>query len=1032
MLIDKQFGKVLAKTKRMENTYDGLIFRQVREIPFELFITEKHLRKPPEDVAYSPVKHGDVWGGEYLSGWFRARLPVDGSLSGRKLYLTARTGALETLLFINGVPGGVYASKVVVNSRGNHHTLLLTNGEEEGKLLDIALEGYCWYNETGTQPFDVPEHSDRRVTYDGIFLTEMRGEVKDFVIELRILNQLSESLPDDYRRAQVQNCLQEVYGIVPQKPEEYGEDEWTEALRRARAVMKPVLEAKNPQSAPYAGLIGHSHMDTAWLWTIDETIRKCARTYSNALSLMRQYPEYTFFQSSTYHSEMMRREYPAIFSEMKQRVEEGRYEPNGGVWVECDCNLVSGESLIRQFLWGQRWSKKYFNYRSDTFWLPDTFGYSSAIPQIMKGCDIRYFLTTKMSWNDTNTFPYDTFYWRGTDGSEVLTHFNVIHCAPDAATLVGKIVGNPNRPDDKPVLYKRVNDCRLISYGFGDGGGGPSYDMVETAIRLGDVEGCPKASHTTVSKFMDRLRDTSKDIPVYSGELYLELHRGTLTGKAEIKRNNRKAEIALHDLDFAAALAFADKKPYPSTHDLYETLLVHQFHDILPGTAIQEVNDRTIRAVGGMIRQADGAFDTLMSSGKGTGMALVNTLSWTRKEAYVPDGGLKPKGSRSQAVTDPQGNRKLYVENVEIPALSCTEFEAEPAKDEGGSSFRYDGNRLVTPCLTAVFDENGGIASLVDRASNRELRRKGGYPLNTFLLTEDVPLGWDNWDIDADAMAMLRPAASLEKREAVCDGKLQLRLRSVYSIGKNSTITQDMVFYANNPRIDFETVIDWDEKHRLLKTGFDLDVLTDAARHEIQFGYVLRNTFKRNRYEQAMFEVLNHKYTDLSETRFGVAILNDCKYGISIDGTLAALSLIKSGTHPDLRADRGRHVFTYSLLPHGGFSTENVVRPAYELNVPVRAVAGPAFRPEKPMAEVSAPNVIVETVKVAEDGDGVILRLYECEKSGCETDVALNFPHGRVFETNMLEEPIREIGGENGGVRLTFRAFEIKTLKVTL
>jgi Alpha-mannosidase len=1030
VLIEQQFQKVLAKTKTMENTYSKYIFRKTGSVDTLLYETENHYRNLPANVSYRPIKPGDVWGGEHITGWFQGKVLIDESSAGKRLFLSAQTGARESLLFLNGVPSGIYANKILVNSVGNHSSLQLTRGEAAGTAITFAVESYCWHNIEGTMPFEERETSDRKAVYQGVFIEEMREEVKDFVIELKILNQLSEHLPDDFRRAQVRNCLLQVYNAVPQKPAECDEETWTAGIGKARLLMKPVLESANPASAPTAGLIGHSHMDTAWLWTVDETIRKCARTYSNALSLMDQYPEYKFFQSSAYHSELMRREYPPLFEKMKARVRDGRYEPNGGVWVECDCNLVSGESLVRQFLWGQRWLKQNFGYRSNTFWLPDTFGYSGALPQVMQGCGIQNFLTTKMSWNDTNVFPYDTFYWRGIDGSEVLTHFNASHCYPDPATLIDEITGTPNRPDgyQRSVRHKMVNDCRLLSYGYGDGGGGPSYDMIETALRLKDVEGCPKASHTTVRDFMKKLRSGYGDIPVYAGELYLELHRGTLTGKHDIKRNNRKAEIALHDLDFAAAAARTVGEPCPPYRDLTETLLVNQFHDILPGTCIPEVNERVIGEVGNVVREYRRIFDGVMSpSGDRDCVSLVNTLSWDRGSACLPFYGAQPVGSNAQTIRNVRDEKMLYVEGIHIPAYASVRFKNEPVKEDRPSPFRYDGVRLDTPQLAVTFDGQGAIVSLVDKTSGRELRKEGGYPLNTFLMGEDVPLIYDNWDIDMDALAKMRPAASLIRREVTVDGALQFRLRSTYSLGKSSEITQDMIFYASTPRIDFETLVDWKETHQLLKTAFDLDITADTARHEIQFGYAERPTFKRNSYEQAMFEVLNHKYTDISETRFGVAILNDCKYGISIDGTQAALSLIKSGTHPDPGADKGLHLMTYSILPHGEFSAQNVVRPAYELNVPIRFLEGPSIRPDTPLLSVSAPNVIAETVKVAEDGDGIIVRLYECEKSGCDTNVSFNFPHHKVYLTNMLEEIEREIDEKE---KIRFRAFEIKTLKI--
>jgi|GEM_PF-2973978 len=402
------------------------------------------------------------------------------------------------------------------------------------------------------------------------------------------------------------------------------------------------------------GIIGHSHMDTAWLWTRDETIRKCARTYANALALMEQYPEYTFIQSSAFHAELMRRHYPDIFESMKKRIAEGRWEPNGGVWIECDCNLVSGESLVRQFLKGQRYTRKHFGYTADAFWLPDTFGYSAAIPQIMVGAGVKYFLTTKLSWNDTNAFPYDTFRWRGLDGTEVLTHFNFIHCWPDAGSLIERVYGTAYGSNGVSVQSegqpRLVNDKRLVSYGYGDGGGGPQYEMLETARRVFDLEGAPKTAHTTVSRFMRGLEKASAKFPVHVGELYFEGHRGTLTQMHQIKRNNRKAELAIRDLEFAEVWVRRysgvwNEEATEQRERIHATLLINQFHDILPGTSIPEVHDRALLEITEVVSHANrwtkkllGDIDEEDVDGDSMSVTLWNTLAWDRQETFALEG----------------------------------------------------------------------------------------------------------------------------------------------------------------------------------------------------------------------------------------------------------------------------------------------------------------------------------------------------------------------------------------------------------
>lgn len=1023
MILPQQFIKVWSKLSQMEDTYEKLIFPRIREIDAELFECSEHFREKPEGT-YRPVKKGDVWGGSGRSGWFAGEIRILPDEADKKLYLEAETGAIEAMLFLNGRPSGVYAHKIVENNRGNHHMLFIGK-REAGETIPFAVEGYCWHNGVGSQPFGIPDLDNKTSEYDGIWLCTVNERVKDFVFSLKILNQLHQFAKDDFRRAQVEKCLWDVFALVPQKPEEVAYETWMEALRLANERMQTALNVKNAPEAPCAGLIGHSHMDTAWQWTIDETIRKCARTYSNALNLMEEYDDYLFFQSSAYHGELMKRHYPAIYEGIKQRVKEGRYEPNGGAWIECDCNLVSGESMIRQFLWGQRWTQENYDYTSDVFWLPDTFGYSAAIPQILKGCGIRYFLTTKLRWNDTNEFPYDTFIWRGLDGSQVFVHFNDIHCKPDPEHIIDNVYGH--------TKLKMVNQDHLISYGYGDGGGGPSYDMVEMANRVQDIQGCPKARHTTVSDFMQKL-EKEADAPLYAGELYLEGHRGTLTSFHEIKRNNRKAEVALHDLEFASAMRLIAGKEAPSCNDCYETLLVNQFHDILPGTCIPEVNERSVREMGEMISETDRRFDALLSEQEAdTSLSLVNTLPWTRSWAYVnaPEGWLENADCQQTVGLD--GIRKLYVTGLRAEgqnAVSLT-LTGKAPRTEAASPFTYEENRVVSPFYEIVFDENGCISSLYDKTARRELAREGADPLNCFYLPEDIPAMWDNWDIDADVIERMRPLKTPFTRELAENGPLLCRIRSRFALTDKSTLEQDMILYADRRQIDFETRVDWHEKHRLLKTGFDLDINAASAKNEIQFGYMERSCFKNNSFEKAMFEVLNHKYTDISECGFGMALLNDCKYGISINGTQAALSLLKSGTHPDPSGDEGVHSFTYSIVTHDGFCWENVIRPAYELNYPLRAVQGHASLVQ-PVLECDRKNVIAETIKPAEDHNGLIVRLYESERTGGHVKISLKVPAKKVFVTNLLEENQKELTVTDGCIELFVKAFEIVTVRIVL
>jgi alpha-mannosidase len=1050
MINSKHIAKTMSKLKKLEDVYAKYIFEKASDLQFRYMETDEHLHHVPGDEwPWQPVAQGTPWGHAWGSVWFKGTFKVPASLQGQKLFISAQTDAVETFFWVDGKPRGIFTHPVESSNLGQHGTLLLADDCEAGTVFELAFEGYAGNPVIGTQPYEYYNSADgypyrfERV-FQSIDVMLCREDVKAFVFDLRTLNQVVASdAVDEFRKAKIVNGLLDVFQVIVQSPEDVPEVIWRQSLADARAIMKPLLDRKNSESAPRAGLIGHSHMDTAWLWTRDETIRKCARTYANVLNLMEQYPEYTFVQSSAFHAELMRRHYPDIFEGIKRRVAEGRWEPNGGVWIECDCNLVSGESMIRQFLKGQRYTREHFGYTADTFWLPDTFGYSAAIPQIMAGFHIEYFLTTKLSWNDTNPFPFDTFRWRGLDGTTVLTHFNSIHCWPDAETLLNRIYGNGTGNGTairNDITHKHVNDRRLISYGFGDGGGGPKYEMLEAARRVRDLEGVPKAEHTTVGEFMRELEEASVKPPVHVGELYLEGHRGTLTQMHQIKRNNRKAEFALRNLDFMETVGWLNGTSQPSARreDLYEIMLINQFHDILPGTSLPEVHDRAIREVGEVISETEDMVANLMAATvrpDASKVTVWNTLSWPRAgtisvqgvdELFVPEDVSMP----SQRIEDVTGRKKLLVGGVVIPEMGATTIPLKQGASTATSPFQYDGKRLETPFAIIIFDELGYIVSFLDKASGRELRGNG-HPLNAFLMGEDVPGAWDNWDIDRDLNGKLRLQTGLIQREVAADGPLQLRIRSHYRIGYHSTLKQDMVFHNDSPRIDFETIIDWKEKHQFLKVGFDVNIWSLTARHETQFGYVDRPTHANTPYDQGMFEVCAHKWTDLSENRFGIAILNDCKYGVSVEGSDIRLSLHKGGCHPDSRGDEGVHEVTYAFLPHNdGFGAENVIRPAYELNVPILSVFGFPVSEIRSFVEIDAPNVILEAVKPAEEDRAYILRLYEAERSGTLVNIRFGTVPKKVLLVNLLEEELEELQLHETQLVLPFRAFEIKSLKV--
>ncbi|WP_040952824.1 alpha-mannosidase [Gorillibacterium massiliense] len=1041
MLNDKQIDRMLSKLKRFETSLESLLFEAIGNVPMSKFHTDRQWHTIPDASLFEECRPGDRYQGEGTYCWFKGSYTVPEKYSGSTLYIRPKVEGYEAMLWVNGKPFGTFCSKIVVTGHGNHYCDLLKKKAKADETIEIALEYYAGHHVKGCMPFEDLGMASFDYEYSGVEICLMNDEVSDFLFDLKTLNQLAASLdPNSFRRAAVVNALTEVHKALYYSPDDVDVETFYAALRKASPYLKQMLEVKNSPSAPFAGLIGHSHMDTAWLWHRDETIKKCARTYSNQISLMERYPEYKFIQSSAYHTEMIRTHYPELFEDIREKVKEGRYEPNGAVWVECDCNLTSGESMIRQFLWGQRYTREHFGYTSNSFWLPDTFGYSAAIPQIMKGCGVDYFLTTKIGWNDTTVFPYQTFYWKGIDGTQVLTHFNRTHIWPDAESLIDFVVDGKQNKD--PIPEKSVTDMRLLSYGFGDGGGGPQFEMIEMARRVQDLDGVPRSAHVTVGEFMKQLEQSVVNPSTHTGELYLQLHRGTLTNQHTIKRNNRKAEILLRDLEFITVLeavkagrVAADEGIRP----LMETLLVNQFHDTLPGTSIPKAHDQCIEEMTELLQTGTKLLHERVTARPAANtISVINTLSFDRKDVVYlsADEGWRVEGEYAQqSFEDLEGNHKLAVAGLALPAfgsvsLNLKEGEAGAVGTGAAkiSPFTYKGTSLETPFARVAFDSEGFIASFIDRRNGRELRGSG-QPLNTFLMAEDVPHLWDNWDIDADIELKLAPAATLLSRSVVGNGAVEFRIRSEYRLSAKSSLKQDMVFFADSPEVRFETVMNWQDDHRLLKTAFGTTIHTDFVRQEVQFGYLRRPTTRNTNEEKAMFEVLNHKYSDLSENRYGVALLNDCKYGISVlDGEMR-LTLHKGGTRPDYRGDKGVHACTYSFYPHDeGFGANSVIKPAYELNCPPLIVAGEADI--QALARVEAENVIIETVKPCEDAErAFILRLYEAEGTYTRTKLSLDSRMQSAAITNMLEEPQEELGGSSEA-ELVFRPFEIKTVRI--
>ena len=1028
MVYDNYSNRVLGKLENLNKIYADLMYTKIDTLSNPVGMqTKDHLRTPPTE-GLAPLNIGDRWGGEYMNLWVKGTYTVPAEFAGRKLHVIPHTGAYETMFFKNGVPDGIF------NSKGDymgimHSAQLLTDNAVAGESFELAFECYAHHFCAECHPYlhygkDTPvaRDADFMKTFNGIDICVLNEDIHSFVFDLNIALQMAKNLaPNNFLRHRAQVVLEQVFADIVQYPAHYEMDKIHASVAKCLEHLKPLLaHAPAETTRGFIGMIGNSHMDTAWLWPVAETIRKCARTYSNVVKLMEQYPEYKFIQSSALHLEWMKLYYPSLYEKMKKYIKEGRYEPNGGVFVECDCNITSGELMARQFMYGQHFTRDEFGYTSDSFWLPDTFGYNGAIPQIMQESDVKYFYTTKMSWNDLNEFPFTSFKWKGIDGSTVLTHLNAIDTTPD--------IKDTQRQIDT-IRNKEHFEGRLHSFGHGDGGGGPTPAMLEKARRIMNVPGLANSKYMTISEFMKQIEKVEDKLPVYTGELYLELHRGTLTQMHEIKRSNRKAEFALHDMDYFNVLAGQGKNA--RTDDLYKTLLTNQFHDILPGTCYTGVTQKAVAQNYQVVEDAKAiGAEYASKSLKDGGITLFNTTSFDRDDVVtVENTGVYPAGKVAQTYTDVTGKSVVAIGGISIPAMGQISLPVCNKIEDAPSPFTWNDGVLETPFAKVCFNEKGGITSFIDKRADREIKKENGAPLNTFYIAEDVPKSYDNWDIDIETMSKIITQDNLLSMEVVSNGALEFVLRMTYAIGERSKIMQDVIFYANTARVDFHTVVDWKEKHTFLKTGFDLDINSMTVKNEIQFGHMDRPITRNNNFEAAKFEVCNHKWTDLSESRFGVAILNDCKYGISTyDGNLC-LTLHRGGTHPDVTGDEGVHEMTYSLYPHAeGFTTNNVIRESYLLNVPAVCVNGSADTSAQFM-KISAENVICEAIKpAAYRDDAFVARLYEAERNKTKCEITVPAGVKQVFRCNILEDIKEEIPVVDGKITLVFKPFQIVSL----
>lgn len=953
-----------------------------------------------------------LWGGSDQHYYFRFTFKVPEVYDGKTLLMFISTGAddiwntdnPQMMIYVNG--------KLYCAMDMNHDHVKISESAALGDEYEIGIYAYS--------------NTENATNSLGIRFTSEDKDMIRLYYDIETPFEVLKSLPeDDSNRQLLIDVLSKAISLDPKDISDY-------LLNNLYGKDIPEATVKS---------IGHTHIDVAWKWPLRQTREKAIRSWTNVLKLMDRYPEYHFMASTPQMYEFVSEDEPELFDRIKEKVKEGRFEPEGCMWLEPDCNIPSGESLIRQIIYGQRYFKENFGHETQVLWIPDAFGYSSALPQILSKSGIKYFMTTKLSWNDTNRLPYDLMYFKGIDGSKVLLYVittcdnkNALEAGYDK--LLNYTYNGLQNPSEvmgtwNAFRQKDITNNVLTCYGYGDGGGGPTEDMLERSRRMSlGIPGCPRTEQTSLTDFFHKLEEDfekAQDKPEWSDELYLEYHRGTYTSMGANKRYNRLSEYMIQDAEFMCIMnMLLNNKAYPSKEidDIWKIILLNQFHDILPGSSIKDVYDDSKEQYEKIL--ADGK-DIIDKSGKDIVAFIQGFDGENRKESFIC---INAAGHSRKGLARLEDGRLVEVKDI-VPAKGLAKVSidyADSFSKEGHNPMsvmkREDGSLVVsTLFFEAVFDSCGEITGLFDKVSGRMVRDESGSPLGRLIAFEDKPKEYDCWNIDADYENVQEAVTDLSKMEIVQDDPYTLTIHLERKF-RNSAINQNVVFYSNTSRIDFVTDIDWHEHQVLLKAAFPLNVKADKVTAEIQFGNVSRTLKPKTSWDKARFEMCAHRWVDMSEPeseggKFGVAILNDCKYGYDAKDSTIRLTLLKSGIYPNPEADNGHHHFTYSLYTHkGDYRQGKVIEEAENLNRPLILIPAAGDRSlgintkdsisERKTSDSStylpnsfgiidigdAEGIFIDTVKKAEESDDVIVRMYE--GYGLDHDIKVSVPDALI------------------------------------
>ncbi|MFE9443916.1 alpha-mannosidase [Streptomyces sp. NPDC006602] len=963
-------------------------------------------------APYEPFAMDTPWGPPWGTTWFRMSGQVPDEWAGK------RVEAVIDLGFVGDWPGNQAEALVhltdgtplkAVNPLNQY--VPIANPATGGEVIDYLVEAasnpdILANNFSAPTPLgDVLTAGDKPLyTFQRADLAVLDEEVWHLDLDLQVLTELMVHLPEhEPRRHEIMHALDRAMDTLDL-------DDVSGSATAVREVLAPVLARPAHASAHTISGVGHAHIDSAWLWPIRETKRKTSRTFSNVTSLADEYEDFIFACSQAQQYEWVRDNYPHVWARIQDSVKKGQWAPVGGMWVEADGNLPGGEAIARQLIHGKRFFIEHFGVETKGVWLPDSFGYTAAYPQLAKLAGNEWFLTQKISWNQTNKFPHHTFWWEGIDGTRVFTHF------PPVDTYNARFSGEEMDRAVRNYREKGGGSRSLAPFGWGDGGGGPTREIMERARRLADLEGSPKVVIEHPDAFFAKAREEYQEAPVWNGELYLELHRATYTSQARTKQGNRRSEHKLREAELWATTAALHAPGYAYPYDkldrLWKTVLLHQFHDILPGSSIAWVHREAEAEYARVAEELETLTAEAVAALGAGGTRVFNTSPCDRAEVLRTADGTP-----------------VY---VEVPASGSAPLsDARP-----GQPVKAEGLVLDNGLVRVQVAEDGTLASVCDLRSNREVLADKG---NLLRLHTDLPNYWDAWDIDKHYKNRYTDLLSPDSVELVSADPLLGAIRVTRSFGKGSTLTQTITVRADSPRIDFETEIDWHETEKILKAGFPVDVRAAHSSAEIQFGHVQRPTHTNTSWEAARFEVSGHRWVHIGEPGYGVAVINDSTYGHDVsrtvreDGgttTTVALSLVRAPRIPDPEADQGLHRFRYSLLP--GATIGDAVAEGYALNLPLR-VADAAGAPQ-PVVSVDGEGVTIEAVKLADDESGdVVVRLYESRGGRAQGVLRTGFPLAGAQVTDLLERPLPDEAAEidgDGAVVVSLRPFQVLTLRL--